>query len=134
MGEVQAKVRLRDCRAQVFGKELGFGARQREALAGDSQVDVVGHGCTRGWVAGIWAAIQASTSDSSQTVTRGESGMDLGNRPRSISQYRWDREMPVRLSTSGLRKKRSLRPASGRGALAGAPGGAAGVVREASIV
>lgn len=49
--------------------------------------------------------------------------MDLGNRPRSISQYRWDREMPVRLSTSGLRKKRSLRPASARGALAGVPVG-----------
>ncbi len=134
MGEVQAKVWLCDCGAQVFGKELGFGARQREALARDGQLDVVSHGCTRGWVAGICAAIQASTSDSSQTVTRGESGMDLGNRSRSISQYRWDREMPVRLSTSGLRKKRSLRPASARGALAGVHGEAAGFVREASIV
>ena len=38
--------------------------------------------------------IQASTSDSSQTVTRGERGIDLGKRPRSISQYRWERETP----------------------------------------
>ena len=98
-----------------------------ELLAGDGQGNGFAHGCARWWLQGICAVIQASTSDSSQTVTRGERGIDLGKRPRSISQYRWERETPVRLSTSARRRKRSGRPASAW------PGGSTAEVWEPSM-